>query len=546
MENKFLVFLKKTYLIFIVIIVAVVFFLGYNTYLVDHSLVNLKLALDQVSDARTIEDVKKIEQALSYPLRKEISKKKIDMSTLADLEYVEEILANPKSLNQLEDVKFFLRRVIAKKSEERGPLMASLDTMSKTFAPIQQRETVNNLRKEEQQLKKKISTAKPEEIHELYSQLNVVYQKLNDYKKAEEVSSKIIELDPQSYQAAKLKFTRAWDYKNKGNLDKAKEIFDEIIRDYANSELAVLSKYESADILYKEGKIEESIKANEAFASEYSNAPVAQMAQFKVGATYLYDLNNFDAAVKAFDKIGENWKEQPLIKYIDNKVTPFISKKYRSRGYYLLSRKRYDAASEAFSRAIKVNEKDAQSYTGLGVAFFGLGKKEEALKEAREAVKLNERDWVSVGNLGYIYLQLGILDPAIEQLHKASSLNSKIAEIYYNLGYAYAKQEKYSQGIVSLKKAVSLKPSFAFAYNNLGYCFWYEGRFGEALEAMKKATETNPEYADAQYNIGVIYESQALYEKAIIAYENTLHIDPDYRLARERMLKLKTRRNEAD
>jgi len=544
MENNFFIFLKKTYLIFIVIICAVVFFLGYNTYLVDHSLVNLKLALDQVSDARTLEDVKKIEQALSYPLRKEIGKQKLDMATLADLEYIDEILSSPKSMNQLEDVKFFLRRVIAKKSQERGPLMASLDTMSKTFVPIQQKETVNNLRKEEQKLKEQISTAKPEEIQELYSQLNVVYQKLNDYKKAEEVSSKIIELDPQSYRAAKVKFTKAWDYKNKGDLDKAKEIFDEVIQEYPNSELAVLSKYESADILYKQGKVEESIKANEEFASQYSGAPVAQMAQFKVGATYLYDLNNFDAAVKAFDKIGETWKEQPLIKYIDNKVTPFISKKYRIRGYYLLSRKRYEAASEAFSRAIKVNEKDAQSYTGLGVAYLGLGRKEDALAEAREAVRLNANDWVSVANLGYIYLQLGLLDPAIEELRKSSGLNSKIAEIYYNLGYAYAKQEKYNKGIVSLKKAVALKPGFSFAYNNLGYCLWYENRFGEALEVLRKATEINPEYADAQYNIGVIYESQALYENAITAFENTLRIDPEYELAKKRIEKLRARKPE--
>ncbi|MDD4900175.1 MAG: tetratricopeptide repeat protein, partial [Candidatus Omnitrophica bacterium] len=472
MENNFLAFFKKTYLIFVIVICAVIFFLGYNTYLVDHSLVNLKLALDEISDARTLEDVKKIEQALSYPLRKEISKQKIDMSTLADLEYVNDVLSNPKNLNQLEDVKFFLRRVIAKKSQERGPLMASLDTMSKTFLPIQQKETINNLRKEEVKLKEKINTAKPEEIQELYSQLNVVYQKLNEYKKAEEVSSKLIELDPQIYRAAKVKFTKAWDYKTKGDLDQAKAVFDEIIRDYPNSELAVLSKYESADILYKQGKINESIKANEEFASEYTGAPVAQMAQFKVGATYLYDLNNFDEAVKAFDKIGETWKEQPLIKYIDNKVTPFISKKYRSRGYYLLSRKRYEAASEAFSRAIKVNEQDAQSYTGLGVAFLGLGKKEEALQEAREGVRLNENDWGSVANLGYIYIQLGLFDSAIEELRRSTGLNSKIAEIYYNLGYAYAKQEKYAKGIVSLKKAVALKPGFAFAYNNLGYCLW--------------------------------------------------------------------------
>ncbi|MDD5594931.1 MAG: tetratricopeptide repeat protein [Candidatus Omnitrophica bacterium] len=540
MENKFLLFLKKTYLIFVIILAAVIFFLGYNVYLVDHSLVNLKLALDKVSDARTLEDVKKVEQALSYPLRKELSKGKLDMATLADLEYINDVVANPQSLNQVEDVKFFLKRVIAKKSQERGPLMASLDSVTKAVLPIQQKESINNLKKEERNLKEKINTTtKSEELQELYSQLNVVYQRLSDYKKAEEVSTKIIELDPKSYRAAKTKFTKAWDYKQKGSFEMAKKAFDEIINEFPNSEIAVLSKYEAADILYKEGKVEDSIKANEEFSSEYTGSPVAQLAQFKVGATYLYDLNNFDAAVKAFDKIGETWKEQPLIKYIDNKVVPFISKKYRSRGYYLLSRKRYDAAKDSFSNAIKVNEKDSQSYTGIGVAFWGLGEKEKALERAREAVTLNSRDWVAAANLGYIYLQLEMYDSAVDQSRRAITLNPKIAEIYYNLGYAYARQENFAKGVSEFQKAVALKPNFAYAYNNLGYCFWYENRFGEALEALNKATQLNPEYADAQYNIGIIYESQALYENAIRAYENTLRINPHYPRVKERLQKLR-------
>lgn len=542
MENKLLLFFKKTYVIFIVIAAAIIFFLGYNTYLVDHSLLNLKLALDKVSDARTIEDVKKIQQMLEYPLKQELAKKKINIEDMAELEYAKDILANPQNMGQVEDAKFFLKKIIAKKEQQRGAVMSSLDAISKAVLPIEHKESISALKKEERALKEKIANTRDSgQLQDFYSQLNIVYYKLSEFKKAEEATAKIVELDPKSYKAAKVKFTEGWNYKQRGSFEAVRKIFNQVINEYPDTEMAVLSKYQLADILYKEGRVKESIAANEEFSTLYPGLTVAQLAQFKAGAVYLYDLKDYDSAIKAFDQVAEKWNLAPLTNYIDKKIVPYVAKRYRSRGYYLLSKKRYAAAIDIFDRAIEINKRDAQCYTGKALAFLGKDENEKALELARQAVKIDPRDWLSVANLGYVYLRLGMYEMGIEQYRKAAILNAKVAEIYYNLGCGYARLSNFMVAAAQFKKAISLRPDFAYAYNNLGFCLWYEGNFGQALEALSKAGQIRPDYLDAQYNLGLVYENQALYDKAKEAFKNALKQDPGYLKAKEKLQKLESR-----
>jgi len=56
------------------VVFVVVFFSLYNTYLVDRSLTNFKIALEQTVDIKTAEDLGKIKSLLKIPLFAEISK----------------------------------------------------------------------------------------------------------------------------------------------------------------------------------------------------------------------------------------------------------------------------------------------------------------------------------------------------------------------------------------------------------------------------------------------------------------------------------------
>lgn len=523
-------------------IISLIFFLGYNAYLVDHSLVNLKLAVDKISDARTLEDAKKIKRLIAYPIRQELAKKKLNAQNLVELEYIEEILGKTQNIAQVEDAKTFLKEVINRKEKERGAVLASLDTVSKTILPVERAESRRALKRQEESLKKKIKNTKDKKkLQELYLELDAVYTKLKEFDQVETVSSELIKLDPKSYAVAKAKFTKAWAYKQKNNFKKAKDIFAEISNEYADDELGVLSLYQITDTLYKEGKTEEAIKSFAALFDKYSSSPLGQIAQFRVGAIYLYDLKDYEAAAVAFNKLSERYKRTNVASYVNKKILPYLSKRYRKGGYYLLSQERFREADESFSRAIKINPKDAQSYTGRGLSVLGLGDKEAALNFTRQAVELTSDDWLCVANLGYVYIILRMYDEAEKNYKRAMLLNSRIAEIYYNLGYIYAVKNKFKQAIPQFKKAIMLKNNFSFAYNNLAYSLWHENNFAGALAGLKRAVELEPVYLEAHYNLGLVYESMASYDKALEEFEIVLRLKPNYRDIAQRIENIKKR-----
>lgn len=540
--NKLILFIKKTYLIFSVVIASVIFFLGYNAYLVDHSLVNLKLAIDEISDARTLEDAKRVKRLMAYPIKQEIARKKLDVQNLAQLEYVQEILGSAKDIGQLEDAKLFLKDVISRKEKERGVVLASLDTVNKTILPVERKESPAALKRQEESVKNKIKNTKDtRKLQELYSELDSIYTKLSEFDKTEAVSSELIKLNPKSYEAARAKFIKAWTQKQRGALEKAKEIFEQISQEYADTDWAVLSKYQITDVLYKQGKTQEAVKSFEDFSDKYSSLPIGQVAQFRVGAIYSHDLKDYEAASVAFNKLSEKWKGGRIVEYVDKKIMPFLSKRYRNRGYYLLSQQRFREADESFSRAIKINAKDAQSYTGKGLAYLGLGEKQEALNLTRKAVELAPDDWLCVANLGYVYIILEMYDQAEKEYGKVALLNSRIAEVYYNLGYIYAVRNKFKEAIPLFNKAIMLKRTFSFAHNNLAYSFWNVDDYARALDELKKAIELSPDYLDAHYNLGLIYETLASYDRALEEFDVVVRLKADYRDVNERIERLKAR-----
>jgi tetratricopeptide (TPR) repeat protein len=334
---------------------------------------------------------------------------------------------------------------------------------------------------------------------------------------------------------------QAWAYKQKGSFDRAKAVFEEVAQEYADTDLGVLSKYQKADILYRQGNTQEAIRSLEDFFDKYSFLPVGQIARFRVGAIYMHDLKNYEAAAAAFNKLGDKWRKGRIAEYVGKKILPYLSKRYRNRGYYLLSQQKFQEAGESFSYAIKINPRDAQSYTGSGLSALGLGAKEDALNLTRKAVELDSDDWLCVANLGYVYVALRMYEQAEKQYKEAMLLNSRIAEVYYNLGYTYAVRSKFKEAIPQFRKAVMIKNSFSFAYNNLAYSLWHEDNFAGALGELKKAVELNPDYLDAHYNLGLVYESMASYDKAMEEFEVVLRLRPEYRNVAQKIEKLKTK-----
>jgi len=87
-----------------------------------------------------------------------------------------------------------------------------------------------------------------------------------------------------------------------------------------------------------------------------------------------------------------------------------------------LEQANYDSARNMLEIKIKKRPEDARFHSSLGIAYAGLGRKQEAIQEAEKAVELLPvskeayRGYFRVKDLAHVYVMVGEYDAAIDQL----------------------------------------------------------------------------------------------------------------------------------
>ena len=79
----------------------------------------------------------------------------------------------------------------------------------------------------------------------------------------------------------------------------------------------------------------------------------------------------------------------------------------------------------------------------------------------------------------------------------------------------------------------------AFCY--LGAAYAAKERYNAAIGAFKTAEQIAPGVASIHYNIAQAYEAGSVWGEAEYEYGRAIEINPDYALAKEALVKLKTR-----
>jgi tetratricopeptide (TPR) repeat protein len=112
----------------------------------------------------------------------------------------------------------------------------------------------------------------------------------------------------------------------------------------------------------------------------------------------------------------------------------------RARGHQQKALTAFAAAREKVDAILRDNPKDASYHADVAKLDAGLGRKEEAIREAQHAVELqpiakdslNGPTWVA--NLALVYAWTGERDRALEQLEKVATLPG-IAPTYGDLRF---------------------------------------------------------------------------------------------------------------
>lgn len=110
-----------------------------------------------------------------------------------------------------------------------------------------------------------------------------------------------------------------------------------------------------------------------------------------------------------------------------------------------------------FQHAIAVTENNYKAYHGLGMAYYKLGNKSQAVEHIRHSLMLKNNDRAH-NDLGFIYMGQGAVAEAEREFREAIRLRPNNANAHYNLGAALAVSGKYEEANQQFQEVLRLDP----------------------------------------------------------------------------------------
>ncbi len=240
-------------------------------------------------------------------------------------------------------------------------------------------------------------------------------------------------------------------------------------------------------------------KALEAYEKLAASLPGDSDVQFTLGNLYL-DTSDFDKARAQFAKVLKN-DPKNLMALLQTGWLEVQNGKPQAG---------LDPLNRAMSLAIEVDneEQKAQVLQMLGIAYDGLNKYDEALRNVQQSLEINTR----LGNKG-----------------AAANSYSEIGDIQSNLGKPDLALKAYNQAL-ALRREIGAKKDIANTLISIGSLMEDRGDYDKALDLYKESLQTQRDMGDAALqavclnNIGSVYLAKGQSEDALTYYQQALQL----------------------
>jgi tetratricopeptide (TPR) repeat protein len=206
---------------------------------------------------------------------------------------------------------------------------------------------------------------------------------------------------------------------------------------------------------------------------------------------------------------------------------------YNNLGYALFINKDYDAANDAYLRALSINSNFAKARTNYEQLHKIIdGEVSYKIFElTEEAEKIDDTDIME--KIEY-YKKILVLDSSYARAH------NNIGVAYY---YAYDIDSSYiDSSFIHLYKAIKFDPGYAEALNNLGYLYRHAGNYEQAIKFFLKAVSLKQGYIYALNNLGETYYLNNEYENARRVFNTVLEFDSENPTAKEFIIRMEVKK----
>jgi serine/threonine protein kinase/Flp pilus assembly protein TadD len=209
----------------------------------------------------------------------------------------------------------------------------------------------------------------------------------------------------------------------------------------------------------------------------------------------------------------------------------------RGRGYLeqYQNPENIDHAIHEFEQALKVDEKYAPAYAGLGrayaIGFLQQNRGKEWLDKSRtncsQALALGPQVAEAHSCMGKVYFATGQYESAVEQFQKSLDIDHDSDETLEDLADADQRLGNPAAAETAYRKAIALRPNYWGTYSALGAFYYNQARYKDAVEMFRKVTELAPDNYRGYSNLGGIYLLQGRYSDAVEALQKSINLRPN-------------------
>jgi tetratricopeptide (TPR) repeat protein len=160
----------------------------------------------------------------------------------------------------------------------------------------------------------------------------------------------------------------------------------------------------------------------------------------------------------------------------------------------------YDAAIADFTKAIKLDSKDADYYAWRGLSYSQKRDWNRAISDFTQAIKLEPKNALYYSWRGDANTFKGDLKGTVSDYNRAISDYSEAIRLgldnprfaYLNRGNAYNRKKDYDKAISDYNEAIHLEPNFADAYTSRAYAYFAKGDYAKSHTDLDKTLQLNP------------------------------------------------------
>jgi tetratricopeptide (TPR) repeat protein len=207
-------------------------------------------------------------------------------------------------------------------------------------------------------------------------------------------------------------------------------------------------------------------------------------------------------------------------------VKPKTAAEAVALGDRLREKKEFDAAIEAYTKAIKLDPKCAAAFCGRGRTYGEKGMTAASLADCNKAIELDPKNASAYNCRGCYYLDKDEKAKALADISEAIRLDPKLARAYNNRGGIYVNQKKWEKAIADLTEVIRLQPGQAINYINRGGCYLNKKQYDRAMADYDTAIRLEPKTPLFYELRGTAWIVQGNAERGLADFQTMLRLNP--------------------